>query len=201
MLVEVDGVGRYRLLGQTVDDAVGEAFDKIAKLLGLPYPGGPALAALAESGDPERFTFPRPMLDRPGLDFSFSGLKTAVLLAVREHAREDATRAAIARGFEEAAIETLAVKCARALDATGVTRLVVAGGVGANRRLRARLDAMAAKRGAALHFPRPAFCTDNGAMIAYVGSQRLAEGDAPPAPVLARARWPIDELAPPSSAA
>ncbi|MES1942602.1 O-sialoglycoprotein endopeptidase [Salinisphaera sp. PC39] len=195
LLVEVAGVGRYRILGSSVDDAVGEAFDKTAKLLGLGYPGGPALAALAESGDPGRFAFPRPMTDRPGLDFSFSGLKTAVLLAARDAG--ETAYADVARGFEEAVVDTLAIKCARALDATGAGRLVVAGGVGANRRLRARLRALADERGAGLHFPRPAFCTDNGAMIAYAGSLRLGEGTPPPAPARARARWPLDELCPP----
>lgn len=195
MLVEVADVGRYRILGASVDDAVGEAFDKTAKLLGLGYPGGPALAALAESGTPGRFEFPRPMTDRPGLDFSFSGLKTAALVAVRDAGEADYPD--IARGFEEAVVETLAIKCARALDATGAKRLVVAGGVGANRRLRGRLRELADERGAGLYFPRPAFCTDNGAMIAHVGALRLAEGTPPPAPATARARWPLDELRPP----
>lgn len=195
LLVEVAGVGAYRILGRSVDDAVGEAFDKTAKLLGLPYPGGPELAALAEEGDPGRFDFPRPMLDRPGLDFSFSGLKTAVMLAARE-APADA-RADLARGFEEAVVDTLVGKCLRALDASGANALVVAGGVGANRRLRERLSAAATERGADLHFPRPAFCTDNGAMIAHVGALRVAEGDRPPTPAVVRARWPLDELRPP----
>lgn len=195
LLVEVAGVGRYRILGTSVDDAVGEAFDKTAKLLGLGYPGGPALAALAESGSPDRFRFPRPMTDRPGLDFSFSGLKTAVLLAARDAG--ETAHADIARGFEEAVVDTLAIKCARALKATGAGRLVVAGGVGANSRLRARLRALADEHGAGLHFPRPAFCTDNGAMIAHVGALRLTEGVLPPAPAAARARWSLDELEPP----
>lgn len=211
LLVEVAGVGRYRILGASVDDAVGEAFDKTANLLGLGYPGGPALAALAESGDPDRYRFPRPMTDRPGLDFSFSGLKTAVLHAVRDAGPNEPLSslsspspesrvpgpdllADIARGFEEAVVETLAVKCARALDTTGAGRLVVAGGVGANRRLRARLRTLADERGAGLYFPRPAFCTDNGAMIAHVGALRLGEGTPPPAPATVRARWPLDEL-------
>lgn len=196
MLVEVAGVGRYRILGTSVDDAVGEAFDKTAKLLGLGYPGGPALAALAESGQPGRFEFPRPMTDRPGLDFSFSGLKTAALVAARD--ANEADYPDIARGFEEAVVETLAIKCARALDATGAKRLVVAGGVGANRRLRERLRKLADERGAELYFPRPAFCTDNGAMIAHVGALRLSESMPPPAPATARARWPLDELRPPA---
>lgn len=195
LLVEVADVGDYRILGRSIDDAVGEAFDKTAKLLNLPYPGGPELSALAESGDPERFSFPRPMLDKPGLDFSFSGLKTAVLHAVRD--TEDEARADLARGFEEAVVDTLTAKCARALDASNANALVVAGGVGANRRLRARLTAMAETRGARLHFPRPAFCTDNGAMIAHVGAWRAAEGEMPPAAAGVRARWPLDELRPP----
>lgn len=195
LLVEVVGVGAYRILGRSVDDAVGEAFDKTAKLLGLPYPGGPQLAALAEAGEPGRFDFPRPMLDRPGLDFSFSGLKTAVMLAAR-NAGADAC-ADLARGFEEAVVDTLVTKCVRALDATGTDALVVAGGVGANRRLRERLQGVMAARNAELHFPRPAFCTDNGAMIAHVGALRINEGEHPPSAAAVRARWPLDELRPP----
>ncbi|WP_349255433.1 tRNA (adenosine(37)-N6)-threonylcarbamoyltransferase complex transferase subunit TsaD [Spectribacter acetivorans] len=199
LLVAVEGVGRYRQLGTTLDDAVGEAFDKTAKLLGLGYPGGPALARLAEDGAPGRFVFPRPMLDRPGLDFSFSGLKTAVALAVRDAGPAD--HADIARGFEEAVTETLAVKCRRALQETGYARLVVAGGVGANRRLREQLDAAATAHDFRVYFPRHAFCTDNGAMIAHVGALRLP-GDAraacAPDP-MAVARWPLHELAPPGA--
>lgn len=194
LLIEVKGVGRYRQLGQTLDDAVGEAFDKTAKMLGLGYPGGPALAALAQRGRPGRFEFPRPMLNRPGLDFSFSGLKTAVLLAARDNPQDEQTRADIACGFEVAAVETLVAKCARALDATGCNRLVMAGGVSANKRLRAQLGELAQARGATLHFPRPEFCTDNGAMIAHVGCLRIAQGVAPPAPAQARARWSLEEL-------
>ena len=197
LLVDVQGIGRYRLLGESLDDAVGEAFDKTAKLLGLPYPGGPELARLAEAGQPGRFRFPRPMTDRPGLDFSFSGLKTAVLTALPKDA-DAQTRADLARGFEEAVTETLAIKCARTLDETGHRALVVAGGVGANRRLRARLGELAQQRGAGLHFPRPAFCTDNAAMIAYAGWARRREGHPAHAPFLTRARWPLTELqAPP----
>lgn len=196
LLVDVQGVGRYRLLGESLDDAVGEAFDKTAKLLGLPYPGGPELARLAESGRPDRFRFPRPMTDRPGLDFSFSGLKTAVLTALPADA-DPQTRADLARGFEEAVIETLTIKCARALDETGHRGLVVAGGVGANRRLRGRLAELAQHRRANLHFPRPAFCTDNAAMIAYAGWARRGEGRAPHEPLMTRARWPLTELTAP----
>jgi N6-L-threonylcarbamoyladenine synthase len=197
LLVAVESVGRYRILGESIDDAAGEAFDKVAKLLGLPYPGGPALAALAEAGVPDRFRFPRPMLDRPGLDFSFSGLKTAVLYAAREAGADldRQTRADLARGFEEAVVSVLTEKCRRALDQTGLRRLVVAGGVGANRRLRAALSEMGAHLNVDIHYPRPAFCTDNGAMIALAGHHRLCGdgGDATPV----RARWPIDTLQPP----
>ena len=193
LLVDVLGVGRYRLLGESLDDAVGEAFDKTAKLLGLPYPGGPELARLAEGGQPGRFKFPRPMTDRPGLDFSFSGLKTAVLTALPKDA-DAQTKADLARGFEDAVTATLAIKCARALDETGHRALVVAGGVGANKRLRARLGALAQQRGASLHFPRPAFCTDNAAMIAYAGWARRSEGRDAAAPLMTRARWPLTEL-------
>ena len=197
MLVLVRSIGCYELLGETRDDAVGEAFDKTAKLLGLPYPGGAALAALAERGRPRRFQLPRPLLDQPGLDFSFSGLKTAVLYATRAAPDDEQTRADLARAFEEAVVETLAVKAMRALELAGVERLVVAGGVGANRSLRERLAADAAARGAAVYFPRPAFCTDNAAMIAYAGALRLAAGEADEPVIRARARWPLASLAPP----
>jgi N6-L-threonylcarbamoyladenine synthase len=199
MLARVDGVGRYEILGETLDDAAGEAFDKTAKALGLPYPGGPELAKLAERGISGRFRFPRPMTDRPGLDFSFSGLKTAVLTALPK-AAGDTGEADLARGFEEAVTDTLAIKCIRALEQTGLARLVVAGGVGANKRLRARLAEAAAARGACLHFPRPEFCTDNAAMIAYAGWARLTAGE-PGTPVAARARWPLADLLPPAAQA
>src|SRR5690606_15080708 len=175
-LVAVEAIGRYRLLGQTLDDAAGEAFDKTAKLMGLPYPGGPQLAALAERGRPGVFRFSRPMTARPGLGFSFSGLKTPARLAWQQSARPEQTRADIARGFEDAVVDTLAIKCERALEEAGANTLVVAGGVGANRRLRARLQAMCAARGGRVCFPRPAFCTDNGAMIAFAGALRLQAG-------------------------
>lgn len=199
LLVEVAGVGRYRLLGESVDDAAGEAFDKTAKLMGLPYPGGPALARLAEQGRPGVFVFPRPMTDRPGLDFSFSGLKTAALLAWRDSAQDAAAQADIARGFEDAVVETLVIKCRRALDATGDTRLVVAGGVGANRRLREALHAELTRRGGAVFFPRPEFCTDNAAMIAFAGWQRLKEGEHAALEIRATPRWPLDALKPPAT--
>jgi len=199
LLVAVRGVGEYELLGESLDDAVGEAFDKTAKMLGLPYPGGPHLARLAETGDPKRFRFPRPMTDRPGLDFSFSGLKTAVLTALPADA-DDATRADLARCFEDAVTETLAIKCARALDATGFSQLVVAGGVGANRQLRERLAKLAAQRGAGLYFPRPAFCTDNAAMIAYVGHTRVSDAQPADGKLFVTARWPLASLNPPAPA-
>ena len=193
-LVAVDAIGRYRLLGETLDDAAGEAFDKTAKLMGLPYPGGPHLAALAEQGRPGAYRFSRPMTDRPGLDFSFSGLKTQVLLAWQKSDQSDPTRADIARGFEDAVVETLAIKCGRALDAAGCETLVVAGGVGANRRLRARLQAMAVQRGGRVGFPRPAFCTDNGAMIAFAGALRLEPGQSEDASVRVTPRWDMESL-------
>ena len=194
LLVEVDGVGQYRILGESVDDAAGEAFDKTAKLLGLPYPGGPALAKLAEQGDPRRFTFPRPMTDRPGCDFSFSGLKTAAINTWRKLEPTAENRADMARAFEEAVVETLAIKCRRALRATRLKRLVVAGGVGANRRLRERLRELAAESGGQVHYPRLEFCTDNGAMIAYAGWRRLAAGQREDAAIEVMPRWPLDSL-------
>ncbi|RPD85122.1 tRNA (adenosine(37)-N6)-threonylcarbamoyltransferase complex transferase subunit TsaD [Luteimonas sp. 100069] len=195
-LVAVDAIGVYRLLGETLDDAAGEAFDKTAKLMGLPYPGGPQLAALAEHGTPGAFRFPRPMTTRPGLDFSFSGLKTQVLLAWQGSDQSEATRADIARGFEDAVVDTLTIKCARALDATGCNTLVVAGGVGANTRLRAKLQADAQRRGGRVCFPRPALCTDNGAMIAFAGALRLEAGQSSDAAVHVTPRWDMATLPP-----
>lgn len=199
LLAEVRGIGQYRILGSSVDDAAGEAFDKTAKLLGLPYPGGPALARLADqvrSGGAGQFKFPRPMLDRPGLDFSFSGLKTAVVVAVRNLQLDDATRAAVAAEFQEAVVETLAAKCLRALTQTGLRTLVVAGGVGANQRLRHELSRLGERRGFEVLYPRPAFCTDNAAMIAYAGYRRLAAGEHDDLKIRATARWPLDTLPP-----
>jgi N6-L-threonylcarbamoyladenine synthase len=198
MLVDVEGVGAYRVLGESLDDAAGEAFDKTAKLLGLPYPGGSRLAALAETGRPGVFTFPRPMLDRPGFDFSFSGLKTAALLAYRGHEHDAQARADLARGFEEAIVETLAAKTGRALQATGRKVLVVAGGVGANLRLRARLADLARAVGVRAAYPRAEFCTDNAAMIAFAGHARLVAGERGGLPAVARARWPLADLAAPA---
>jgi N6-L-threonylcarbamoyladenine synthase len=193
-LFAVEGVGQYRLLGESLDDAAGEAFDKTAKLMGLPYPGGPELARIAESGRPGAFRFARPMTDRPGLDFSFSGLKTQVLLAWQASDRSDQARADIARGFEEAVVDTLAIKCERALEQAGTGSLVVAGGVGANRRLRERLQAVAARRGGRVSFPRPEFCTDNGAMIALAGALRLQAGLREDAAVTVHPRWDMAGL-------
>ncbi len=195
-LVEVAAIGQYRLLGETLDDAAGEAFDKTAKLMGLPYPGGPELARLAEAGRPGAFKFSRPMTDRPGLDFSFSGLKTQVLLAWQASDQSAQTRADIARGFEDAVVDTLAIKCDRALQQAGAGVLVVAGGVGANLRLRARLQALAEKRGGRVCFPRPEFCTDNGAMIAYAGALRLQAGQREAPVVTVQPRWDMASLPP-----
>jgi N6-L-threonylcarbamoyladenine synthase len=198
MLIDVAAAGHYAVLGETRDDAAGEAFDKSAKLLGLPYPGGPQLAQLAASGNAWRFEFPRPMLDRPGLEFSFSGLKTAVSLAVKDRKRDgdfsDATRADIAAGVQEAIVETLTVKTLRALEHTGYDALVVAGGVGANRLLRERLADAAARQGAKVFYPRIEFCTDNAAMIAVAGMARLKAGTHESPAIRARATWPLSEL-------
>ena len=193
-LMRVDGIGRYALLGESIDDAAGEAFDKVAKMLKLDYPGGPAVARLAESGDPERFDFPRPMLDRPGLDFSFSGLKTSVMNALNTTADYPGKPADIAASFQAAAVDTLARKCERALKETGVKRLVVAGGVSANKLLRARLAEMVARRRAEVFYPALPFCTDNGAMIAFAGTQRLLAGEHEGMGVNVRPRWPMVEL-------
>ncbi|MBL0039549.1 MAG: tRNA (adenosine(37)-N6)-threonylcarbamoyltransferase complex transferase subunit TsaD [Xanthomonadales bacterium] len=193
-LIEVNAIGDYLLLGDTLDDAAGEAFDKTAKMMGLPYPGGPELAALAGSGMPGRYTFSRPMCDRPGLDFSFSGLKTQVLLAWEKSDRTDQTRADIARGFEEAVVATLAIKCRRAIEHSNARALIVAGGVGANLRLRALLREAGERDGFQVAFPRPEFCTDNGAMIAFAGAMRLAAGQHQDASISVRPRWPLEEL-------
>lgn len=198
-LVRVDGLGVYRMLGESLDDAAGEAFDKTASLLGLPYPGGPELAALAVDGDPDRFRFPRPMTDRPGLDFSFSGLKTFAMNTIADAPADAQTRAAIARAFEEAVVDTLVIKCRRALELTGLHRLVVSGGVGANRRLRQSMGALADKLSVSVHYPRIEFCTDNGAMVAYAGCQRLLAGADEPLAFGARARWPLASLEPPGA--
>ena len=198
MLIECAGIGRYTLLGETRDDAAGEAFDKSAKLLGLPYPGGPHLARLAETGRPSRHVFPRPMLDRPGLEFSFSGLKTAVLHAVRaQPVASLQERADIAYALQDAVVDTLVAKSLRALELTGLDVLVVSGGVSANRCLRAKLDAAAARVGARVYYPRLEFCTDNAAMIAVAGHARLEAGERDGDGIRARAQWPLATLRPP----
>ena len=196
MLIEVHAIGRYRLLGETRDDAAGEAFDKTAKLLGLPYPGGPELARLAELGTPGVFSFPRPMLDRPGLEFSFSGLKTAVVHALRGREMTDAVRADVAAAVQVSIVETLTVKALRALEETGLDTLVVSGGVSANRQLRSRLAEAARREGARVYYPRIEFCTDNAAMIAVAGLARLAAGQHDGLDIQARARWPLESLQP-----
>ena len=204
-LVRVDGIGQYKLLGESLDDAAGEAFDKTAKMLGLPYPGGPHIAKLAENGDPKRFDFPRPMVNRPGLDFSFSGLKTYTLNTV-EDCRVDGEvseqdKADIARAFEDAVVGTLVIKCRRALQQEGLKTLVMAGGVSANSNLRAELKRALAKEQAQVFYPAPVFCTDNGAMIAYAGAQRLKAGQADTEDTRVRPRWPMEELPPIEGAA
>jgi N6-L-threonylcarbamoyladenine synthase len=196
MLIEVREIGSYRLLGETRDDAAGEAFDKTAKLLGLPYPGGPELARLAERGKPGAFNFPRPMLDRPGLEFSFSGLKTAVVHALRGREMTDAVRADVAEGVQLSIVETLTTKALRALEETGLDTLVVSGGVSANRSLRARLAEAARRQGARVYYPRIEFCTDNAAMIAVAGLARLQAGQHDGLAIQARARWPLESLQP-----
>lgn len=193
-LVRIEKIGEYQIIGDTLDDAVGEAFDKTAKLLGLGYPGGAALAALADKGNSQRFRFPRPMIDRPGLDFSFSGLKTFAANTLKEAGRDALTQADIARAFQDAVVETLAIKCRRALQATRYKTLVVAGGVGANHALRSALQAMVKKEDAEVYFPRQEFCTDNGAMIAYAGCQRLLLGQQEGLSITIRPRWSLDEL-------
>lgn len=202
-LVQVEAVGHYRLLGESIDDAAGEAFDKTAKLLGLPYPGGPELASLAQRGNPGRFHFPRPMTDRPGLDFSFSGLKTFALNTMQrelgpdkelEPEVADQTRADIARAFEDAVVDTMVIKCRRAVRDCNCMTLVLAGGVSANRHLRERIKESMDKEGVEVFYPRPEFCTDNGAMIAYAGWQRLRAGQGDDLRFGARPRWPLEEL-------
>ncbi len=196
-LMRVDGIGRYALLGESIDDAAGEAFDKVAKMMRLDYPGGPAVSRLAEQGDDSRFEFPRPMLDRPGLDFSFSGLKTAVLNALNNTADYPQKHADIAASFQAAAVDTLSRKCERALKETGVKRLVVAGGVSANKLLRAKLADMVQRHKAEVFYPALPFCTDNGAMIAFAGCQRLLAGEQQGLDIKVKPRWPMTELVAP----
>lgn len=194
MLIEVRGIGEYEVLGESRDDAAGEAFDKTAKLLGLPYPGGPHLARLADVAAGGAFTFPRPMLDRPGLEFSFSGLKTAVLHAVRGREMTPELRSDVAHAVQEAIVDTLVAKALRALEQTGLDALVVSGGVSANRSLRARLTETLGRRGGHVYYPRIEFCTDNAAMIAAAGLARLAAGQHGTLAITARAQWPLSEL-------
>lgn len=198
-LVQVLSIGEYELLGESLDDAAGEAFDKAAKMMDLDYPGGPRIAALAEQGDVTRFKFPRPMVDRPGLDFSFSGLKTFTLNTVHKHAQadglpDDQTCADIACAFQEAVVDTLVIKCRRALQQVDYKTLVIAGGVSANQRLRERLEQALAKINARVFYARHEFCTDNGAMIAYAGCQRLQAGQSDDMAITVKARWPLDSL-------
>ena len=195
LLVDVRAIGDYRILGETLDDAVGEAFDKTAKLLGLPYPGGPELARLADSVSSSRFDFPRPMIRKPGLEFSFSGLKTAALNLVHQHQPlDDGLRAEIAHAFQRAVVDTLRIKCRRALEQTGYGCLVIAGGVGANRCLREALELSTRAQGARLYLPALEYCTDNGAMIAFAGALRLAAGHADPEPLDVLPRWSLEDL-------
>ncbi|MDH5369950.1 MAG: tRNA (adenosine(37)-N6)-threonylcarbamoyltransferase complex transferase subunit TsaD [Gammaproteobacteria bacterium] len=194
MLVNVEGIGQYELLGDSLDDAAGEAFDKTAKMLGLAYPGGPAVAKLAEKGEVGRYKFPRPMTDRPGLDFSFSGLKTFTLNTLNQSDKSEQTKADIACAFEIAVVETLAIKCRRALQQTNSTRLVIAGGVSANLSLRKRLEKMVKKENARVYYPRLEFCTDNGAMIAFAGCQRLVAGQHEELEFSAKPRWDLESL-------
>ena len=198
-LVRVDGVGRYELLGESIDDAAGEAFDKTAKLLGLDYPGGAALARLALNGTPNRFAFPRPMTDRPGLDFSFSGLKTFAANTLHQVMQEEGelterSKADIAYAFQEAVVDTLAIKCKRVLKQTGLKRLVIAGGVSANKQLRQTLAELMQQLGGEVFYPQPQFCTDNGAMIAYAGFLRLKQGQQQDLAIEVRPRWAMTEL-------
>ena len=198
-LVKVDGVGRYELLGESIDDAAGEAFDKTGKLLGLDYPAGVAVSRLAEQGTPNRFVFPRPMTDRPGLDFSFSGLKTFAANTINTNLDENGkldeqTRCDIAHAFQQAVVDTILIKCKRALQQTGYKRLVMAGGVSANKQLRADLAEMMKSLGGEVYYPRPQFCTDNGAMIAYTGFLRLKHGEQTDLSVSVKPRWTMTEL-------
>lgn len=199
-LVRVDGIGRYALLGESLDDAAGEAFDKTAKMLGLVYPGGPEIARLAELGQPGRFVFPRPMTDRPGLDFSFSGLKTFALNTWQQQRTggesDEQVRCDIALAFQQAVVETLTIKCKRALKQTHLKNLVIAGGVSANQSLRAGLEKMLKELGGQVFYARPRFCTDNGAMIAYAGCQRLLAGQQDGPAIGVQARWPMEQLLP-----
>ncbi|KKO45400.1 UGMP family protein [Arsukibacterium ikkense] len=195
-LVGVEGIGRYELLGESIDDAAGEAFDKTAKLMGLDYPGGPLLAKLALTGDSKKYKFPRPMTDRPGLDFSFSGLKTSAANVIAKEGSSEQVQADIAASFQQAVVDTLVIKCERALEQTGYQRLVIAGGVSANISLRQQLEVLLQRRGGAVYYPRKEFCTDNGAMIAFAGYQRLRAGQQQDLTIGVTPRWPMQELVP-----
>jgi N6-L-threonylcarbamoyladenine synthase len=194
MLVNVKGIGQYEVLGESVDDAAGEAFDKTAKLLGLDYPGGPLLAKLAEKGEPGHYKFPRPMTDKPGLDFSFSGLKTFAANTIRASDGSDQVKANIAFAFQEAVVDTLMIKCKRALKQTGMKRLVIAGGVSANQMLRQKMTVLMDELHGEVFYPSLAYCTDNGAMIAYAGMQRLKANEVLELSSQAKPRWPLDTL-------
>jgi len=198
-LVKVEGIGGYELLGESLDDAAGEAFDKVGKMLGLAYPGGPNVAKLAQAGRPGQFKFPRPMTNRPGLDFSFSGLKTFVRNTIAKHSDaqgelDEQVAADIARAFEDAVVATLAIKCRRALEQTGLKTLVIAGGVSANLQLRKGLTETVEKNGGKLFYAQPKYCTDNGAMIAYAGCQRLMAGQHDDLEIRAQPRWSLESL-------
>lgn len=194
MLVNVKAIGDYEVLGESIDDAAGEAFDKTAKLLGLDYPGGPLLAKLAERGEGGHYQFPRPMTDRPGMDFSFSGLKTFAANTIRDSDGSDATKANIAFAFQEAVVDTLKIKCRRALKHVDGKRLVIAGGVSANLMLREQMQTLMSQLNGEVFYPDLAFCTDNGAMIAYAGAKRLLAGETTPLDCKAKPRWPLDTL-------
>ncbi|WP_417664831.1 tRNA (adenosine(37)-N6)-threonylcarbamoyltransferase complex transferase subunit TsaD [Pseudidiomarina sp.] len=196
-LVRVDGIGLYTMLGESVDDAAGEAFDKTAKLMGLDYPGGPRLAAMAEQGESGAYRFPRPMTDRPGLDFSFSGLKTFAANTIASTDGSAQALANVARAFQDAVVDTLVIKCRRALEQTGLKRLVVAGGVSANQHLRQQLNDFTQSIGGKVYFPRTEFCTDNGAMIAFAGAQRLLAGERSDIHIKTYPRWPLEQLGAP----
>ena len=194
LLVHVKAIGDYEILGESIDDAVGEAFDKTAKLLGLGYPGGPALAKLAMQGDSKRYHFPRPMTNRAGLDFSFSGLKTFALNTWQASTQDQQAKADIARAFEDAVVDTLLIKCRRALQQTGLNTMVIAGGVSANKKLRHTFDQFMQQQNSVVFYPRHEFCTDNAAMIAYTGCQRLLAGESDDLRIMVRPRWPLDQL-------
>lgn len=194
LLVNVSKIGEYEILGESIDDAIGEAFDKTAKLLGLPYPGGAQLEKLAQKGDPQRFHFPRPMTDRPGLNFSFSGLKTYAMNVIKKQPVNEQAKADVARAFQDAVIDTMVIKCRRALKQTGMRQLVVSGGVSANQSLRQHLHKLCKKLNAEVYYPRPEFCTDNAAMIAFAGYQHLAVGCQDDMQIHVKARWPLSEL-------